>query len=80
VPVLQAAGREENGYTWEGIARLLIAEHLPHAADQLEHDSESGMLAVYSSNRGVLEALGILMREEHEMLRPLRRLYNAVGD
>ncbi|MFI6081307.1 Imm51 family immunity protein [Streptomyces sp. NPDC051217] len=63
VPVLQAADREGNGYTWDGIARLLAARHLPNAADQLEHDSESGMFAVYSSDRAVLEALGVLMSD-----------------
>ncbi|MCX5355584.1 Imm51 family immunity protein [Streptomyces mirabilis] len=57
MPVIQASGREGNGYTWDGVARLLVARHLPEAADQLEHDSESGMFAVYSSNRQVLEAL-----------------------
>ncbi|MFF8024827.1 Imm51 family immunity protein [Streptomyces sp. NPDC007896] len=63
MPAIQASGREGNGYTWEGVARLLVARHLPEAADQVEHDSESGMFAVYSSNRQVLEALGILMRD-----------------
>ncbi|MFJ1560716.1 Imm51 family immunity protein [Streptomyces mirabilis] len=63
VPVLQAAGREGNGYTWEGIARLLVTRDMPDVADQLEHDSESGMFAVYSSDREVLEALGVLMSD-----------------
>ncbi|MGV9248107.1 Imm51 family immunity protein [Streptomyces sp. NPDC003710] len=63
MPVLQAAGREGNGYTWEGIAPFLVSRHLPDAADELDHDSESGMFAVYSSNREVLEALGVLMRD-----------------
>ncbi|MFF2520346.1 Imm51 family immunity protein [Streptomyces sp. NPDC058086] len=78
VPVLQAAGREGNGYTWDGIARLLVAEHLPHAADQLEHDSESGMFAVYSSNRGALEALGILMRDLYRSPERLSALLSSV--
>ncbi|MFF2124454.1 Imm51 family immunity protein [Streptomyces olivochromogenes] len=66
MPVIEAAGPEGNGYTWEGVARLLVVRHLPDVADQLEHDSESGMFAVYSSyssNREVLEALGALMRD-----------------
>ncbi|MBT2401523.1 Imm51 family immunity protein [Streptomyces sp. ISL-100] len=78
MPVLQAAGREGNGYTWEGIARLLVAEHLSHAADQLEYDSESGMLAVYSSNRGALEALGVLMRDLYRSPARLGALMTSV--
>ncbi|MYS86531.1 Imm51 family immunity protein [Embleya scabrispora] len=78
MPVIQAAGREGNGYTWEGIARLLVARHLPDAADRLEHDSESGMFAVYSSNREVLEALGVLMRDLYRSPEQLGILLTSV--
>lgn len=78
MPVIEAAGLEGNGYTWEGVARLLVARHLPDLADQLEHDSESGMFAVYSSNRKVLESLGALMRDLYRSPERLSVLLTSV--
>jgi hypothetical protein len=74
VAVLEAAGHHSNGYVWAGIARALIAKHMPDRVDAIDLDPEAGMFAARSDDAEVLTQLGRLMAGAYRDPETLREL------
>lgn len=49
-----------NGYDWNAIAQVVLAEQLPDLANELSFNPEAGMFSV-SGSRSALEKLGVAM-------------------
>lgn len=54
-------GWSGNGYDWQSVAQVIVAERLPEFASELSFDSEAGMFAATGS-RAALEKLGTAMQ------------------
>jgi len=83
LPVFEERGDEGwcgNGYDWNAIADVIVAERMPELADAFDSDPEAGMLSI-SGPRPALERLGIAMAQafrDDDQLRDL--LSRAVLD
>jgi hypothetical protein len=74
--VFEAYGAEGNGHGWGGLAESLAQSQMPGIASQLTFDSEAGMFAVVSRDRGTLERLGAKLHaafHDHALLGQLIR-------
>ncbi len=69
----ETPGWEGNGYDWNAIAQVVIAEQLPDLKGQLSFDPEAGMFSA-SGPRPALEQLGTAMRAVFEDDGTLRDL------
>lgn len=72
--VVEELGHEPNGYFWEGVAQLLVAEHAPALDGRFGYDPEGGMFCAYGEDREALERLGALMAEVAGDAGRMRRL------
>jgi len=48
-------GCEGNGYDWESLARVFLAEKAPELSDALGFDSEGSMFCAYSTDKDALK-------------------------
>ncbi|WKJ89204.1 Imm51 family immunity protein [Methylomonas montana] len=66
-------GWNGNGYDWNSIAQVIVAEQLPDLQDELDFDPEAGMFSAQGS-RSALERFGKAMSSafhNDEVLRDL---------
>ncbi len=77
--VFEAAGKYENGHSWDGVARSAIREEAPELAGKIEFDSEGSMFCALAKQEEPLRLLGVLMSEAVHDHDRLRRLL-AAGD
>ena len=76
VAVFEACGAEGNGHGWGGLAESLVRSQMPEIASRLTVDSEAGMFAVMSRDRGSLERLARKLHaafHDQSLLRQLIR-------
>ncbi|WP_166388123.1 Imm51 family immunity protein [Catellatospora methionotrophica] len=59
--LIQELGHEPNGYFWEGIAELIVANEAPELDGRVDYDPEAGMFCARSQDRAALEDLGARM-------------------
>lgn len=55
--VLEAAGYEPGGYTWEGVARTLVRTQAPHLEGRFGYDPEGSMFCAYGKDPAALREL-----------------------
>jgi len=72
-----AAGWTGNGYDWNAIAQVVVAEQLPDLKDQFTYDPEAGMFSA-SGPRLALERLGTALQAVFQNDATLRELLKRV--
>ncbi|MFT5684515.1 MAG: hypothetical protein ACI8RZ_005456 [Myxococcota bacterium] len=79
--LFEELGLQGGGYTWEGIAEVLIGREMPKLRERLDIGAEADNMYVYCEDRRALEALGkSLDRVAHDMHELRSILENESND
>lgn len=78
--VFEELGLEGGGYTWEGIANVLIKTRLADKSKDFDIGAEADNMYVYSNNRASLEALEDLIVAIDSDEQRLREVLATAGD
>ncbi|WP_212831344.1 Imm51 family immunity protein [Catellatospora sp. TT07R-123] len=63
VDIFDEQGWEGNGYAWEGVVQVMLAERVPEILDQIEFDSETGTFSVTAASEEPLLEVVAVIRE-----------------
>jgi hypothetical protein len=69
--VFEAQHHLPNGYAWEGVVRVLLAERSPESLDRFNIDSEADMFCAYGTDPEALREVGRAISDavaDHELL------------
>ena len=72
--VVEELGHEPNGYSWEGIAELLVDAEAPHLRQRFDYDPEGSMFVAHGTDRPALEELSALLAAVATDAERIRRL------
>ncbi|MDI1462420.1 Imm51 family immunity protein [Catellatospora sp. KI3] len=63
VDIFDEQGWEGNGYAWEGVVQVMLAERVPEILDQIEFDSETALFSVTARSEDALLEVAAVIRE-----------------
>lgn len=77
--VFEAAGSSGGGYSWEAVARHVLATDAQELEGRLGLDPEASMFCAYGTDRAALEALGVRLARLFHDPADLARCIAAIG-